>query len=361
MAQLLNGGNMPHWDISALSLIDVAGAARSLPLFSFAVALFIFGGVLIAARVRRRRGGTLPGHGPGAQGAGQPLGARYARELRALGISAIAVILLYAVENYVRGYRMSLVNVVEWWQYATPIFAATVSLAVVWGLIAANGMNPAAQPVAPTTRRTWLSFGSRASVIAAGGAFFAVLVTTITAGLASSADSDGRYIYLDYPVLNTSVDAVRPWFYGWSFGVPVLLCLLALALVVWGTLRSNAVRPFLRQQTVSLEKKGRSEIGSAVLHIATAGTLLALGGAFRFIARGGSLRQLYVDGENGGEAYDIGWRYADFAVAAGWIAPVAEITAFVLLLCVAHRMLRASAVASSAAVAEVAAVPEAVR
>lgn len=352
---------MLHWDISSLTLIDLAGTARSLPLFSFAVALCIFGGVLIAARVRRRRGSASPGHGPGAQGAVQPLGGCYVREFRALGFGAIAVILLYAVENYVRGYRMSLVNVVEWWQYATPVFAAAVSLVVVWGVIVANGTNRTEQPVAPTARRTWLSFGSRASIIAAGGALFALLVTTIAAGLASSADGDGRYIYLDYPVLNTSVDAVRPWFYGWSFGVPVLLCLVALAIVVWATLHSNAVRPFLKQQTVRLEQKARSEIGSAVLQIATAGMLLSLGGAFRFIARGGSLRQLYVDGENGGEAYDIAWRYADFAVAAGWLAPVVEITAFVLLLCVARRMLRARTVANSAAPAEVTAVAEAVR
>ena len=35
--------------------------------------------------------------------------------------------------------------------------------------------------------------------------------------------------------------------------------------------------------------------------------------------------------------YDMTWRYAEFAVGAGWLAPALEVTAFALLLLVVIR------------------------
>jgi len=248
------------------------------------------------------------------------------------------MILVFATENIVRGYLLNLADFVEWWQYATPVFAAVLCLAVALALIVLRGTNQPEQPVVPTARRTWLSFSPRTGLIGAGAAFIALLGTTIAAGLASSSDDRGRFIYLEIPVPNTEIEPLRPWFYGWDFGVPVLLCLAALALVTWATLRRNAMRPYLRPETVTAERQARVQIASGTVAIATAAILLALGGAFRFIGRYGALSQLTVG--NDGATYDMAWQYAEFAAVARYLAPALEITAFALLLFIAIRLLR---------------------
>lgn len=327
--------------IASISLIDLVTGAFRLPVFSLVVASLIAAGVaLVAARQHgeRRRAAS---HN---EAAAQSVAARYLPERRALGIGAIAVIVVFVGENLVRGYLLNLSDIVEWWQYATPVFAAFLSLTVVLGLIAFRGTTPE-QPVVPTARRTWTSFGPSIGITGAVAALVALLGTTIAAGLASSADERGRYIYLEIPIANEPmVDPLRPWFYGWSFGLPVIVCVAALVAVIWVTLRSNAVRPFLRLETIGAERAARAEIAAGAVRIATAGMLLALAGAWRFIARSGSgLLLIETDAEGRRSSYETIWRYAEFAIAAGWLAPALEITAFVLLLLVASRLRRARA------------------
>ena len=325
---------MTRSTLSSIGPVDLVGAAFHLPLFSLVVASLIVAAALVAARLR-------DGHEPAApraEAVPHSVAARYLPERRALGVGAIAVIVVFAFENVVRGYVLNLADIVEWWQYATPVFAAFLCLTVVLGLVVFRGTTPPEQPVVPTARRTWTSFGPRADIIGAGVALVALLVTTIAAGLASSADERGRFIYLEIPVPNTAIDPLRPWFYGWSFGVPVIVCLAALTVVTWATLRSNAVRPFLRPESVSAEQSARHDVASGAVRIATAGLLLALGGACRFMARAGSMSQLTTtDAEGRSGSYETTWRYAEFAVAGGWFAPALEITAFALLLLVASR------------------------
>ncbi|TFD88546.1 hypothetical protein E3T61_11985 [Cryobacterium lactosi] len=311
------------------SPIDLAAAAFTLPLFSLVLAALIIAGTLFVPRLHNRAGGTAS---PTA-----PVTARYRPEHRALGISAIAVILVFAVENIVRGYLLNLSDIVEWWQYATPIFAAVLCLAMTLALIVLKGAHQPERPVVPTTRRTWLSFSPRAVLIGASAAFIALLGTTVAAGLASSSDDRGRFIYLEIPVPNTEIEPLRPWFYGWDFGVPVLICLAALAVVTWATLRRNAMRPYLRPETVTAERLARIQVASGAVSIATAAVLLALGGAFRFIGRSGSLSQLTIGNDD--TIYDMVWKYAEFAAVARYLAPALEITGFVLLLFVAIRLL----------------------
>ena len=316
--------------------LDLAAAAFTLPLFSLVLAVLIVVGTFLVPRLRRRLGGRAA-----TDGTPPPtVAARYRPEHRAFGIGAIAVIVVYAVENIVRGYLLNLVDIVEWWQYATPVFAAVLCLAVGLALIVVRGTPDPEQPVLPSIRRTWLSFGPRAGLIGGALALGALLATTIAAGLASSADERGRFIYLEIPVPNTRLEPLRPWFYGWDFGVPVLICLAALILVTWATLRRNALRPYLRPDTVTAERSARAQVASGVVALATAATLLALGGAFRFIGRYGSMSQLTVGNDGAGTTYDMTWRYAEFAAMAGWLAPALEITGFALLLFAAIRQLR---------------------
>jgi hypothetical protein len=345
--------------ISSISLIDLVAAAFRLPLFSLIVASLIAAGVALAASRLRDERSSAALH---TETVVRSVAARYLPERRALGIGAIAVIVVFAVENVVRGYLLNLADIVEWWQYATPVFAACLCLTVVLGLIVFRGTTPPEQPVVSATRRTWTSFSASTGIIGAGVALVALFGTTIVAGLASSADERGRYIYLDIPVPNASIDPLRPWFYGWSFGVPVILCLAVLGVVSWLALRGNAVRPFLRPETVTAEQVARVEIASGIARIATAGLLLALAGAWRFIARAGSISQLVIEGEGGSESsYETTWRYAEFAIAAGWLAPALEVTAFVLLLLVASRLRRMRALELSTERVEHMTDPETVR
>lgn len=327
---------MSHSILTLIGPMDLAAAAFTLPLFSLVLAVFIVAGILLVPRLRHRLGGPAAPDGTRLPAVTD----RYRPEHRALGIGAIAVIVVYAVENVVRGYLLNLVDIVEWWQYATPVFTAVLCLAVGLALIVVRGTPEPERPVVPTARRSWLSFGPRAGLIGGACAVVALLATTIAAGLASSADDRGRFIYLEIPVPNTELEPLRPWFYGWDFGVPVLICLAALVLVTWATLRRNALRPYRRPETVTAERTARSQVASGAVAIATAATLLALGGAFRLIGRFGSMSQLTVGNDDGGATYEMTWRYAEFAAMAGALAPALEITAFALLLFVAIRLLR---------------------
>lgn len=186
-----------------------------------------------------------------------------------------------------------------------------------------------------------MSFGPRTGVIAACVALAALLVTTVSAGLASSPDDRGRYIWLVIPVPNeAAIDPIRQWFYGWAYGVPVLICLALLGAATWTVLHYNASRPYLRPETVVDEKSARREIAAGAVHVALAGILIALASAWRFIARSGTGSQLFINGQNGGEPYDMTWRYAELAAAGGSIAPILEIIAFALMIVVAVRAFR---------------------
>lgn len=295
-------------------------ALVSLPLFSLVVAAVVSVVFVIAGR-------TKPVAVP----------ARYTSELRALGVVSVLAIVAFAVENIVRGYLLRLVDVVDWWRYPTPILAAAVGLAVVGVLIAVRGSAAPELPVAPTAHRSWMSFGPRLGLALLAVTVGVLIATSVAAGLASSADREGRFIYLEIGAPNVSIEPVRPWFFGWSYGVPVMISVAVLAVVVWFVLSRNAVRPFLRPGLVTAEESARRRLATAVVSIATGATLLALGGVFRFIGDAGTLSQL-TTGEN--ETYELVWRYGAIAAALGWTAPFLEIVGFILLLLTAIRGLR---------------------
>lgn len=329
---------MPLFTIRPIPPEALFPVLMTIPLFSLVVAALIVAVVLVVRRARTPGSGTRDGVGRRGPRANDVVTAeRYRPEHLALSAGAIVVIALFATESIVRGYVLHLVNIVEWWQYATPVFAALLVIVMVFVLIVARKRTPE-QPAPSNARRTWTTFGPRSGIIGALLALIALIATTVAAGLASSPDSAGRWIHLELTAPNATIDAVRPWFYGWAFGVPVLVCTAALALATWLTLRSNAARPFLRPDTIAAETVARAEVASGTISIAAAGMLLALGGAWRFIARSGSIGTLHIEGD--ATTFDITWRYAEFAAAGGLLAPAVEVTAFVLLLLVASRLRR---------------------
>ena len=326
------------WDrFTSIGVLDVVAAALSLPLISLTIALVIAVGILATKRAGAdQRPSSAPFEAPG-----RSVASRYEPEHRVLGVAAVAVIVLFATENVVRGYLLNLADVVSWWRFATPVFCAFLGIAIALVFIASRGTARSEIPVVLADRRTWVSFGPHWGIVGAGIVLLLLLATTLAAGMASSPDGEGRYVWLEIPVPNEStIDPIRLWFYGWAYGVPVLICLAALSIDTWAALRCNAARPYIRPETVGLERFERREIATGIVRIATAGMLLALGGAWRFIASSGSISQLVIEGENEGAPYEAAWRYAELATAGGWLAPALEITAFVLLLLVASRLRR---------------------
>jgi len=322
-------------------------AAFSQPLVSLAIAALVAGCILLVASGRGDRESTAP----------PAVAARYVPEHRAAGVAAIAMIVLFATQNVVLGYIVNLSGAVAWWRHAAPLAWASLGVAVVLGLVVLRGTRPPESPTLPGTRRTWLSFGPRPGLAAGLVALIALVITTVAAGLASSPDGEGRFVWLVIPVPNEAdIDPIRVVFFGWAYGIPVLVGAVLLAVVAWAALRANAVRPYVRPDTVSAEGGARRDLAQSVVHLATAGMLLALSGAWRLISDAGSGSRLTILGQNDGDPYEAAWRYAEFAVAAGWGAPALEVVAFVLLLLVSARMLRKEGVAPQSAEPEARAV-----
>ncbi len=324
---------MSRVSILSLSPAELIGAVFSTPLVSLAIA-FLIAGLSLAMSRDGRAGKAAAGHADTATRS------RYAPERRTLGATAIAVVILFVVESVVRGYVFNTADVVSWWRFAFPLFCAAIGIIVLLVLVVTRGKALPEVPVA-NARRTWTTFGPQRGIVAACVTLAALVATTVSAGLASSPDDRGRYIWLVVPVPNEAdIDPVRHWFYGWAYGVPVLICLALLGAATWTVLHYNASRPYVRPETVIDEKSARREIAAGAVNVALAGMLIALAGAWRFIARAGSGSQLIINGQNDGEPYDMTWRYAELAAAGGWIAPILEIIAFALLIVLAVRVFR---------------------
>ncbi|MFJ6532825.1 hypothetical protein [Microbacterium sp. NPDC091662] len=309
------------------------GALLSMPWVSLILAAIIAVGVSISPRWRTRTS-TRARLAPGVSGG---IFARYAPEHRTLGIVALSVIALFVTESLITGYAVNLDGVVSWWRYALPVLTAGVGVAALTFLITTRGSTPPEHPIV-SARRTWLTFSSPLDSTGTAVTVLVLTATTLLAGLASSNIDGGPYVFLEIAVPNETIDPIRPWFYGWAYGVPVLICTGALVAVTVAALHVNAARPFLRPAGVLAEQQERRDIAQGITRIATSGALLALAGAWRFIAEAGSISGLAVEGDGRSDSYEAFWRYGEIAAVGGWLAPALEITAFILLLLVSAQL-----------------------
>ncbi|MDR2998061.1 MAG: hypothetical protein LBU78_08070 [Microbacterium sp.] len=265
--------------------------------------------------------------------AGAAAPSKYAAERRALAVVALVTVVAYIAEFIERGYIVTDTELIHWWRFAAPLAVAAIGIAIVLWMITAVGSERPEQPMVTTGRRTWTSFSTRMAIISAGLVVLALVVTTVTAGFASSPNSQGLYVWLEIPIANEpSIPPIRVLFYGWAYGLPVLVCAAALGALAWGALDRNAARPFSRPETVAAERVARRATAAGVTRIATAAMLLTLSGAWWLIARAGSGTALTILRDRGDDHFDATWRYAELAVAAGWLAPILEIAGLVILL-----------------------------
>jgi hypothetical protein len=314
----------------------IIGALFSSPLTSLVLAI----AAVLAIIVFNRDRGSAPAAPP-----------EYRAEQRMLGIAALGVIVVFTVEHVLRNYVVMPVTV-SWWRVAVAPALATVGIAVVLTVIVVRRHPASASPVPPLARRTWLTFAPSHLAICAAVAASVLAATTIAAGLLSSANRVGQYVYLDIPIPNApDVDPIRTLFYGWTYGTVALVALVALFVVTMLLLRRSAAQPYARIETVEAEKHARRATATASLRIALAGILLALAGAWRMIATAGagsSTLTVLGDTDTTG-TFDAPWKYAEFAGAMGWCAPFLEISAFCLLMLVALRAFRRRTVEADAA------------
>jgi hypothetical protein len=326
---------MSQSDAPLFGLMDLVRAAFSLPLLSLFLAAVVVAVILIFAS--RPQLGVRRGQG-GAAEVIRSVQARHRRERVVLAITGVLVVLAFAVENVLRGYVLELGELLPWWRFATALFVAALGLGVV-AAIEVRGAKPSEVPVVSGARRTWTSFGPRVGLIGGVVALVAIVATSIAAGLAAYADSRGDSAWLEIPIPNEeTVDPLRLHFYGWTYGVPVLICAALLAAAAWGVLHANVARPYIRPETVAAERDARRAVARDAVRIATAAMLLGLAGAWRLIAGAGTASGLVVEGKNDGAPYEVIWRHAELAAVAGWAAPVLEVLAFSLLLLVAVRL-----------------------
>ncbi|KJL47743.1 hypothetical protein RS84_01371 [Microbacterium hydrocarbonoxydans] len=275
--------------------------------------------------------------------------ARYAPESRTILWTAFAVVVIVIAEHFIRSYVVNMNGVISWWRFATPLFVAGLGIAALVAFISTTGSEHSERPVLGGPRRTWLSFVPSAATIGWSIVFLVLIATTIIAGLLSSADPQGRFVYLEIPIPNElDVDPLRIWFFGWAYGTPTLIALAMLSVFTAMALHANAVRPFLRPETVVRESIERRQIATSTVQLTTAAMLLSLGDAWQFIASSGASTRLDVLGDGPTQTYDVVWRGAEIATALGRIAPLLEITAFTILF-LAMRQLRTADATDSAA------------
>jgi hypothetical protein len=182
------------------------------------------------------------------------------------------------------------------WRYAVPLGAAGMAVAVCAGLGARTRSAKSSREVdlAPRSVR---SFGS--SWWFAGLVILAVLLisTVILAGLASSADDEGRHTLVVLDAGNVQAATV---FFGWAFGVPVLIGLAALLglvlIALWRVARPAVpADPRARDLEVAL----RRNQARTVLAIASGATAFTLGAALLFLGRSSSLAASFPGPEGG--------------------------------------------------------------
>jgi hypothetical protein len=178
----------------------------------------------------------------------------------------------------------SMVGQFRWWPGVLPIAAGIVAV-----LVVGHGVTA---PVAPDRsmldlrRRGPLTFTKGVEALATAITTIVLTLTVLGAGLLSSEDDEGRYAFITIPVGDATASTE---FFGWYYGLPVVVAAAVLVVVTLAGLHRIARTPRADadQAGDALRRRDRS---SAVLRSATAALLLTLGSAWQLVAHASSLR-----------------------------------------------------------------------
>ncbi|MFB8893500.1 hypothetical protein [Microbacterium plantarum] len=334
--------------LAAFGPLELTGAIATWPPVSFVL------GLVAAATVVAIRANTSgrAEHAPRLIGGRRSaVRRRYAGEHIALAGAGFAVSLVFVLEFIFRGYIWD-GSGASWWRVAAPLVVALVGVVAALVLVRTRGSGAPERPVSPPVRRSWVSFSSPMTLAALTVAALALAGTTVAAGLASSPDDAGDWLWLVIPIPNAGdVDPVRVVFYGWVYGVPALVGLVLLVVAAWRALDRNAARSFLRPETVAIERAARRRTAGGIVWLTTGACLLALAAAWRLVGNAGSTTMLMIDGPGTSTSYDVAWRYAELASLARAAAPIVEIVALCLLLVVGGSLVPRADHASATAAA----------
>jgi hypothetical protein len=179
------------------------------------------------------------------------------------------------------GLEFEAVGMFAWWPNVITVLGAIVGVLVaVWP----HRSERVARAASPTSidlrRRGPLTFAGRPSLVVAVVSFALLVVTVVVAGSMSSADEDGHFTEFTMPVGDGTVGTI---FFGWYFGVPVLIGAVVLGVLAWAAMDRVARGPLLADDRAGDEDVRRMR-STAVLRIAAGTLLLVLGASWRVVA-----------------------------------------------------------------------------
>lgn len=195
-------------------------------------------------------------------------------------IVAGLVILMWFINTVVTAVWVRFPDI-SWWTFAAPLAVAASGI-LAGRLITPRRPQRAGTPAFVAIPRTWRSFVDRRIRAVAIVAASLVIVTTLICGAVSSPDEYGRFVLLEFG------DAGSATFYGWAFGVPVLIGVALLLGVARLSLTHIASPPFINPATVPDETRSRRAASNAVAYLATAVLVLTLGAVLGMVGGAGS-------------------------------------------------------------------------
>ncbi len=155
----------------------------------------------------------------------------------------------------------------QWWQYPLPLIVGTVALIVITVVLWARRTTVEA-PVHPVRRRDWWSFSSRGDLAALAAVVGVTALTCVIAG------SNSDWMTIDLPS-----GGGYATFFGWAYGIPVLIGTVLVGGLTVVALRVNSQPPFSRPESAPAETAARRLMAMTIARVSIAAMLLPLGGA----------------------------------------------------------------------------------
>lgn len=159
----------------------------------------------------------------------------------------------------------------QWSRYPLPLAFGIVTLVVLIVVLNHRVTAPEA-PVHPIQRRDWWTFSARPDLVVVLTVAVMSLLTCTIAGVSS-----------DWMTISMPSGGGYSDFFGWAYGLPVLIGTLLMASLTVMALRANAHPPYTRPDTAGVEADARRIMATSITRAATAAILIPLGGALIFV------------------------------------------------------------------------------